>query len=279
MTSKILAALTSNAALFEAALEKYLAKADPDYGVLYDAMRYAALGGGKRIRPFLTLEFCRLYGGADRAAMPFACAVEMVHSYSLIHDDLPCMDNDDYRRGKPTVHRRFGEGCAMLAGDALLTLAFETAASNNCVSPGTALAAVSLLAKNAGADGMVGGQQLDLIGESKPFDYETLTKMNSLKTGKLIKTACLLGCLAAGRADTSDAEYYADRVGLAFQIEDDLLDDENEDEKTTFLTFLSREGARRKAEELTLEACGALENTEGSEILRTLALYLAARNQ
>jgi geranylgeranyl diphosphate synthase, type II len=279
MKNKILTALTNNALNIETALKNYLLKTDTQYGILYDAMRYSVLGGGKRIRPFLTLEFCRLYGGSDEAALPFACAIEMIHTYSLIHDDLPCMDNDDYRRGQLTSHKKFGEANALLAGDALLTYAFEVTVSNKAVSPDTALKAVRILAVNAGTEGMVGGQQLDLLGEHESFDYDMLLRMNSLKTGRLIRAACLLGCLAAGQKDTSKALYYAERIGLAFQITDDILDDGEEDNKTTFLTFMSRDKARQTAERLTFEACGILDDTEGSETLRLLALYLLDRKQ
>lgn len=279
MTNKILAALTDNAKHIESALKDYLSKTDDKYGILYDAMRYSALGGGKRIRPFLTLEFCRLYGGSDAAAVPFACALEMIHTYSLIHDDLPCMDNDDYRRGRLTSHKKFGDANALLAGDALLTYAFEVAVSNKAVSLETALEAVRILSVNAGAEGMVGGQQLDLLGEHEPFDYNTLLRMNTLKTGRLICAACLLGCIAAGQKDTTKALYYSERIGMAFQIIDDILDDGEEDNKTTFLTFMSRDKARQIAETLTFEACGILDDTEGSETLRMFALYLLDRKQ
>jgi len=279
MMNKILEALKNNSIHIEAALSAYLSKNDNQYGVLYDVMRYSTLGTGKRIRPFLTLEFCRLYGGCEEAALPFACAIELIHTYSLIHDDLPCMDNDDYRRGRLTAHKNFGEANALLAGDALLTYAFEIAASNKEVAPESALEAVRILALGAGAQGMVGGQQLDLIGEHEQFDYETLLRMNTLKTGRLIRTACLLGCIAAGQKDTEKAIYYADHIGLVFQIIDDILDDGQEDEKTTFLTFMNRDKARQKAEELTKEACDILDGLKGSEKLRMLAVYLLCRKQ
>lgn len=279
MMNKILEILTNNTIQIESALSTYLSKTDNQYGILYDVMRYSTLGCGKRIRPFLTLEFCRLYGGCDNTALPFACAVELIHTYSLIHDDLPCMDNDDYRRGRLTAHKNFGEANALLAGDALLTYAFEIAASNKEVTPESALEAVRILALSAGAEGMVGGQQLDLIGEHVPFEYDTLLRMNMLKTGRLIRSACLLGCIAAGQKETEKAEYYADRIGLAFQIVDDILDDGQEDEKTTFLTFMNHDKARQTAEKLTIEACDILDGIKGSETLTMLALYLLGRKQ
>ena len=271
--------LHSNAEQIDREMERLLAEGDPQYEVLFDAMRYSAYAGGKRIRPTLTLEFCRLFGGEDRQALPFACAVEMIHTYSLIHDDLPCMDNDDLRRGKPTNHKVFGYANALLAGDALLTAAFGVAASNEAVDAGTRIKAVSLLSEMAGPHGMVGGQVLDEIGESKRFDYETLLKMNRLKTGCLIRAAAVLGCLAAG-ADKSKqlaADRYASAVGLAFQIEDDILDDGEEDQKTTFLSFLSREEAHALVQELTEEACRSIAPYPHADTLTALARYLADR--
>lgn len=277
MTNRISQAIRNNSDQTEAALRTYLSQTDPQIGVIYDAMRYAVLGGGKRIRPFLVLEFCRMYGGNDAAALPLACALEMVHCYSLIHDDLPCMDNDIERRGKPSCHVQFGESDALLAGDALLTYAFEVIAASEALSDAQIRAAVTLLARAAGPSGMVGGQILDLHGEKEPMDYETLLRMNRLKTGRLIRCACLLGCVAAGQTDTAAAERYADRVGLTFQLVDDLLDEGEEDEKTTFLTFLTEEEAHRQAREWTQEAVDAVRDTAHSKTLVELAEYLTDR--
>lgn len=279
MMNRILEELTNNSLIIENELNKYLTRTDHQYGVLYDAMRYGVLGSGKRIRPFLTMEFNRLYGGCDKTALPFACAVELIHTYSLIHDDLPCMDNDDYRRGRLAAHKQFGEASALLAGDALLTYAFEVASSNPYATPEMSLDAVRILASGAGAEGMIGGQQLDLIGEKVSFDYDILLRMNMLKTGRLIRTACLLGCIAAGRKDTKKAEYYADRIGLVFQIIDDILDEDQEDDKTTFLSFMSRDKAKKTARELTIEACEIFADEEGSELLKLLAVYLLNREK
>lgn len=278
MKNKISEALINNSIHIENALSAYLDKTDSQYGILYDVMRYSTLGGGKRIRPFLTMEFCRLYGGSEAAATPFACAVELIHNYSLTHDDLPCMDNDDYRRGRPSAHKKFGEANALLAGDALLTYAFEIASTNKAVKPETALEAVRIMAAGAGTRGMVGGQQLDLNGVHGSFDYNTLLRMNTMKTGALIRTACLLGCIAAGQKDTDKAACFADRLGLAFQIIDDIHDEHTEADKITFLNFMTVEKARSIAKELTDEACGILDGIKGSETLKQLAVYLLHRN-
>ncbi|MBE6622035.1 MAG: polyprenyl synthetase family protein [Ruminococcaceae bacterium] len=273
--------IKANADLVEEALHRYLETASRPYEVLLDAMRYSAYAGGKRIRPFLTLEVCRMLGGKDETAIPYACAIEMIHTYSLIHDDLPCMDNDDVRRGKPTNHKVFGEANALLAGDALLTYAFGVAAGNRDATAEQNTLAVSLLAEYAGFDGMIGGQVLDLAGEGRALSQDDFLLMNRLKTGCLIKTACLLGALAAGFRPTDrpwqDVEQYAERIGLAFQIEDDLLDMGTEDTKTTFLTFLSPDEARLEIARLTEEAIARLSPYEQNAVLSAFAEHLASR--
>ncbi len=269
--------LSELAALIDAEMHDRLPVTDPDSAVLFDAMRYSAEAGGKRIRPVLALLFSRLFGGKDCDVLPFACAVEMVHTYSLIHDDLPCVDNDDYRRGKLTNHKVFGFANAIFAGDALLTYAFETLMTSGCDAEIRCRAA-SLLSEMAGPKGMVGGQIIDGIGETEKLSYELLLKMNRLKTGCLIKCACLLGAYAAG-ADEEQIRrttVYAETVGLAFQIEDDILD-EGEEGKTTFLTYLTVEEAKEKIAELTQTAIDAVKVYEGSETLIALAEYLAGR--
>ena len=240
--------------IIDKAISEYLSEDVRSAEIISEAMRYSTMSGGKRIRPALTLEFCRLLGGKDECAVPFAVAVELIHSYSLIHDDLPCMDNDDTRRGKPSCHIAYGEANALLAGDALLTYAFEICAENKNVSAETAASAVALLAKGAGAFGMVGGQIIDLYGETHKLDFDTLLRLHSMKTGALICTAVGLGCLAAGVfADSdkfADSRIYAQNIGLTFQIIDDILDAREGDEdenKTTFLTFMSGIRIRKKA--------------------------------
>ncbi len=257
-----------------AALEEYLPKGDD---VVSQAMRYSVRNGGKRIRPALVLEFCRACGGEEETAMAFACALEMIHTYSLIHDDLPCMDDDDYRRGKPSCHIAYGEANALLAGDGLLTLAFETAAKSQLPAE-RIVRGVALLAQAAGVCGMIGGQVMDLENEGKSVGVERLKKTDALKTGELIRAACVLGCIAAD-ADGEKikaAENYAADIGLAFQIVDDILDvtgDEKtlgkpvgsdaEKEKSTYVSALGLEGSKEKVSQLTLSAKKALESFDG----------------
>lgn len=256
------------------ALKEYLPAADD---VVSQAMRYSVENGGKRIRPALLLEFCRVCGGDYKKAVPFACALEMIHTYSLIHDDLPCMDNDDFRRGKPSCHIAFGEEYALLAGDALLTLAFETAMKSNLSAEITVKAAKEL-AKAAGVLGMVGGQVLDLQNEGKKVGIPDLQKTDELKTGELIRAACVLGCVCAGADDKkiAAAEKYAHDIGIAFQIVDDILDvtsdeetlgkpigSDEENQKSTYVSLLGIEKSRKTAEELTLNAQKALDAFDG----------------
>ena len=272
--------------IIDKAISEYLSDDVKAAEIISEAMRYSTMSGGKRIRPSLTLEICRLFGGSDECAIPFAVAVELIHSYSLIHDDLPCMDNDDMRRGKPSCHIAYGEANALLAGDALLTCAFEICAENKNVSPETAVSAVSLLAKSAGAFGMVGGQVIDLYGDTHKLDFGTLLKLHSMKTGALICASVGLGCLAGGvNADSekfADAKIYAKNIGLTFQIIDDILDAREGDEdenKTTFLSFMSESDAYEYAKKLTNEAIDAISKYENSEILVALADFLLNRDK
>ncbi len=264
------------------ALEEYLPKSDD---IVSEAMKYSVRNGGKRIRPMLTLEFCKACGVEPRKALPFACAVEMIHTYSLIHDDLPCMDDDDYRRGKPSCHIAFGEANALLAGDALLTLAFETAARAD-VAAENVVRAVKELSYSAGILGMVGGQVLDLQNENKALTLPELEQIHNLKTGELIRVACVLGCVAAGADEEKikAAESYAKGIGLTFQIVDDILDvtsdaetlgkpigSDAENQKTTYVSLLGIEKSKEVAAELTQKAKAALavyeENTEALSLL------------
>ena len=287
--------LHRNATLTENALREYYTD-DPDLQVLLDAERYSLFAGGKRIRPTLTLEFCRLFGGEEAAALPFACAVEMVHTYSLIHDDLPCMDNDDLRRGKPTNHKVFGEGVAVLGGEALRTGAFEAAATNTAAGAETSAMAVAYLAGCAGRYGMIGGQIMDIEGEKRKLSQDEVFRLQSLKTGALISAASVMGALAAGvRTDDPALERvvrYAENIGLVFQIVDDLLDrrgDEatlgkrvhvdEEHHKNTFLSFCTEEEAWLYAERLTADACRAIRLYPSSEILVSLAEWLLKREK
>ena len=288
--------LREDAARTEAMLDTLTEERDRTYPEIFDAVRYSLLSGGKRIRPFLANAFCALYGGDAALAARLGCALEMIHTYSLIHDDMPCMDNDDLRRGKPTNHKVFGEATAMLAGDALLTMAFETA-SDPAVPPETAAAAVRLLSHNAGTFGMIGGQMLDLLGEHEHLDFETLLHMHAMKTGALIEAACVLGCYAAGITDPDDerltaAKQYAHNVGLAFQIIDDRLDvistdaelgkpvgSDAESGKTTFLSFMTVDQAYDYARDLTEQAKDAVRPFPGCDTLLALADYLLERKK
>lgn len=294
MTQQIKKLMLDDAALTEAALASYFEREDTDINNLLAAEKYSLFAGGKRIRPFLVIEFCKLFGGKTEAALPFACAIEMIHTYSLIHDDLPCMDNDDLRRGKPTNHKVFGYSTALLAGDGLLTHAFGVAASNPHVSAETALAAVKVISEAAGEFGMVGGQVIDLEGENQRLPLERLLKLHSMKTGALIRASCVMGALAAGCAIDSDevsvADEYAQRIGLSFQIIDDILDvtadeaelgksigSDAESNKTTFMSYYDVQGAREYASGLTAQAVSYIAELEGSEALTDLAAYLLER--
>ena len=246
------------------------------------------------MRPALTLEFCRLFGGDPPNALPFAAAVETIHTFSLIHDDLPCMDDDDLRRGRPTNHKVFGEAYALLAGDGLALDAFGMAASNGAVSPEARVEAVRLLSAASGTAGMVRGQIVDMFGEQNTLTYEELLFLHAHKTGALIRVAAQLGVLAAGLgADSPEMEAavgYAERIGLAFQVIDDILDVTSTPEaigksvggdadphKNTFLSFKSIPEAEAFAASLTEEAIALLQPFDGSERLVALARYLAVR--
>lgn len=256
-----------------------------------EAMRYSVENGGKRIRPILALLSCKMCGGDILDVLDFACALEMIHTYSLIHDDLPCMDNDDMRRGKPSCHIKFGEEYALLAGDALLTFAFEVASKAN-VSEIKRIRAVCALSESAGKDGMVGGQVIDLQSEGKEISYDTLKKMHSMKTGALIKCAVKLGCICADADEekTSSLIRYAECIGYAFQAIDDVLDvtstkevlgkpigSDTECQKTTYVTLFGVEKAKQIADELTQSAIESIAKHENSEFLIELAKELTNR--
>ena len=278
----------------EARLSALTDKTFDEYPSLTAAIRYSLLSGGKRIRPYLTLAFCDLFGGNPSAALDFGCALEMIHTYSLIHDDLPCMDDDALRREKPTNHVVFGEATAVLAGDALLTEAFSVVTSAD-ISAEVSTAAVRLLAQAAGMHGMIGGQMIDLRGEEDRLDFDALLEMHAKKTGALIRAACLLGCLSAGITDPTDIRYqaaitYASNIGLAFQVIDDRLDaigsveelgkpigSDKEQGKTTFLSFMTADQAYDYARDLTDQAKDAVALFAGREMLVDLADLLLNR--
>lgn len=288
--------LTENSDALEAALTEYFEKKNIDKGVsaFLATEKYSLLGGGKRIRPFLTNEVCRMLGGDAQASMPFAMAVEMIHTYSLIHDDMPCMDDDDMRRGKPSNHKVFGEAYALLAGDALLTNAFAVAASNPCTSSALTVRAIELIADAAGDAGMIGGQFIDLEGEMRRLSLDELVLLHNLKTGRMIELSAILGCFAAGYHEDSDeflcVRLYARKIGLAFQVVDDILDVEGDEatvgkslnsdaekQKTTFLSFFDAESAKRYAQSLTQEAIIEISKIKNSDMLCRLAEYLLTR--
>ena len=261
------------------------------------AMRYSALAGGKRIRPILVMEFCRISGGDPRAALPFGAALEMIHTYSLIHDDLPCMDDDDYRRGRLTSHKMFGEAVAVLAGDALLTRAFEVISApeyTGKAAPERVLKAIQTMSANAGILGMIGGQMLDMEGEKNPPDLEGLVRLQRLKTGALIRSAARMGCLIGGATEEqlAAADEYASAIGLAFQIRDDMLDVEGDPAllgkatgadqahgKATFPALVGMEACRARVDALTDRAVDALSAFSDPDFLRCLAEELARRDQ
>ena len=277
-------------AMVEEALPRLLAGLGEIPGRLLSAMDYSLTAGGKRLRPVLLLAACEMAGGSAEDALPFACALEMIHTYSLIHDDLPCMDNDDYRRGRLTNHKVYGEATAVLAGDGLLTAAFETAASADA-APETVVRVVATLARCAGEYGMVGGQQLDLEGEHKRCTAEEIHEIHRLKTGALISAACQLGVLAAGgtEAQLAAARTYAEGIGLAFQLRDDILDvtgdsaklgkktgmDEN---KNTFVKLYGLKRCEEMVREETERAIAALSAFDDRAFLTDLAHFLAGRD-
>ena len=280
---------------YQEAIETYLDglfTAQKPYSQLYEAIRYSILGGGKRIRPVLTLEFARLGGINWRLALPFACALELVHNYSLIHDDLPCMDDDDLRRGKPTTHKAYGETLAILAGDALQPEAFRLILEAPALSGERKLDAMRVLVNACGADGMVAGQVLDTLCPIE--NTEQLRHMEELKTGCMIAAAAELGCAASGMnaGMRNLAVQYAKDLGLAFQIRDDMLDVEGdaavfgkpigsdkEEGKFTFVDALGIEGCRAEVARLTEEAKSVVRHWADSDFLVILADKLAGRVQ
>ena len=261
---------------------------------LAEAMRYSLLAGGKRIRPLLVLEFCRIAGGNVEKALPVACAVEMLHTYSLIHDDLPCMDNDELRRGKPTNHMVYGECTATLAGDALQAEAFGTIL--RCELPPTVKASCAeILAGAVGLDGMCGGQFLDMSWEGRTLTEQELTEINIRKTGALLVAACQMGVAAAGGSELmlAAAGHYGSSIGLAFQIRDDMLDvlstaeelgkpigSDLEENKNTYMVLMGREGCEKTIAKLTDFAKNVLDEAfEDTAFLKELADALSTRDK
>ena len=288
------AAMTQAASAVEGALERILPKSEFAERKLFDAMRYGALNGGKRLRPFLVMNSAQLFGVSEECALRTAAAIECVHCYSLVHDDLPAMDNSDLRRGVATTHKKFDEATAILAGDALLTLAFEILAdSRTHEDPKVRCNLVTALAKSSGAHGMVGGQMLDLIAETTVLDIGAITRLQRMKTGELIAFSTEAGAILgkASPQHSNALRAYAHDLGLAFQIIDDLLDAEGTEAETgksvgrdaqagkaTFVTILGLERARDQARLLSEQAIGHLAIFQGrAKNLEDVARFVVDR--
>lgn len=276
-------------------LHKYLEEKDNPQATIYKAMDYSLHAGGKRIRPVLTLACAELLGAETDKIMPFACALEMIHTYSLIHDDLPCMDDDDLRRGKPTNHKVYGEAIAVLAGDGLLNLAYETILKQSQLSPNMTLAALAVIADSAGVEGMIGGQVIDLESEGKTVDAITLMTMHLHKTAALIMAAAKVGALlgGGGREDLIAMEEFARYLGIAFQIKDDILDvagdevslgktigSDSENQKSTFVTIYGMEQSEKMLADYTQKAIDVLGRYGAkAEFLINLSNFLLDRDR
>lgn len=282
--------------LVEAYLKEKLNITGLDQQSIVDAMKYSLFAGGKRIRPFLMLEFYSAISGQNKNnIINFAAALEMIHTYSLIHDDLPCMDDDDFRRGKPSCHKVYGEAMALLAGDSLLTSAFSfcTDYDKNLISAENAIRAIDVLSHKSGILGMIGGQVIDIESEGKNISESKLKNIHLLKTSALISAACKMGALLAGADNDKLAatEKYAENIGLAFQIIDDVLDNTSTQEKlgkpigsdqslnkTTYFSLYGEEDAKKIAKELTDEAISALDIFDcDMSVLKEFAIILLNR--
>lgn len=277
------------------ALDEAISPSTALYGKIFEAMRYSLNAGGKRIRPVLLLEFARIFGVAENDAMPFAVALEMIHTYSLIHDDLPCMDDDDLRRGRPTCHKAFGEAVAVLAGDALLNRAFEHILNSQTnFSAETILKAMKILAHSSGAHGMIGGQIIDMEGENRSLNISETELLQDMKTGAIIKAGAVIGCVLGNASDgmISIADEYASNIGLAFQIKDDILNVEGDAEvmgkdvgndeesgKSTFVKLLGLSSCKERVSQLTENAVKAAKKLPDSEFLVWLAYNLLSREK
>lgn len=262
--------------------------------VLYEASRYSLLNGGKRIRPILTLAVADLFGAPLEKALVPACAIEMIHTYSMIHDDLPCMDDDDFRRGKPSLHKQYSEAIAVLAGDYLLTRAFDIIATEESLLPLQRLSITAVIAKSAGGQGMIGGQVMDIISENQKIDLQTLQTLHRKKTGALIASAVTVGCLVAEAPSESiyNLEQYAHHIGLAFQVVDDILDvtsgdkkrgpqtsSDQSNSKSTYVSLLGIEKAKTEADTLVQQAVESLDHLpQDTTLMKNLAEFVTARD-
>lgn len=294
MNKENLEKLDKYTTLVEEELKKFTADKPELWAVLYDAMEYSLSAGGKRLRPVLMLEFCRMCGGEPESFANVACAIEMIHTFSLIHDDLPCMDDDDFRRGKPSCHKAFPESIALLAGDALNTLPFEVIsglALEGKISDKTALMLISVLSRATGAEGMIAGQVIDLMSEGREIDIETLNELQAKKTGALIEAACVMGVILAGAYDKiGAAAAYAQALGRAFQIVDDILDvtgtyeelgkpigSDDKQGKNTYVSLLGLDRSYLEAQLLTQQAASILDEFEDNGFLKELTVQLLSR--
>lgn len=275
------------------ALIKYMAHEDNPQSKIYEAMEYSLYAGGKRLRPVLMLETAKMCRGDTKTVLPFACAMEMIHTYSLIHDDLPAMDNDDLRRGMPTSHKKFGEAVAILAGDALLNKAFEIVSSVRDTKPERVLRAISMLANSSGTEGMIGGQVVDIESEGKEIELAELKYLHLLKTGAIIRSACTIGAVLAGadEAEIKAVDEFAANLGVAFQIRDDILDctgtqeelgkpigSDEAGDKNTYVKLLGLTKSEELVKEYSQKAISALEIFgERAEFLKWLSSYLIER--
>ena len=270
--------------VIETILKEYLPEQEGYQKVIMEAMEYSVMAGGKRLRPMLMQETFRLFGGKGDIIEPFMAAIEMIHTYSLVHDDLPAMDNDDYRRGRKTTHVVYGEGMGILAGDALLNYAFETAAQAFSMYPTKALEigkALQVLAGKAGIYGMIGGQVVDVESAGNAVSKEVLDFIYELKTSALIESSMMIGAILAGADDKAikDIETIAKNVGIAFQIQDDILDvtstaevlgkpilSDEKNEKTTYVTLVGLDKAKEYVEKISLEAIELLHRFEANDL-------------
>ncbi len=304
--SDINSMLKNKIAEAENVIFSYLPKVEGYQKTCLDAMEYSVHSPGKRIRPILMMETYRMFGGKGKVIEPFMTALECIHSYSLVHDDLPAMDNDDYRRGQLTTHKKYGESMGILAGDALLNYAYEVAASafelvlqdgedENGANPYNVAKAMQILGKKAGIYGMVGGQVVDVENEGKPIDLETLDFIYSLKTGALLECAMMIGAVLADASekDVMIMEQIASKVGIAFQIQDDILDitsttevlgkpvgSDEKNRKETYAAKVGIENAQKEVEQLTNEAITLLDGLNyNNEFLRALLIWMIHREK
>ncbi len=294
---EIKAEIAARAELVEAILAKYLPKEEGAQKTVISAMNYSLLAGGKRLRPMLMWESYRMFGGRSQVIEPFMAAMEMIHTYSLVHDDLPAMDNDKYRRGKKTTHAQFGEAMGILAGDGLLTYVFETAVKSFAIEPGNTNIgkALKILATKAGIYGMLGGQCVDVEAEGKPLEAEALHFIYRLKTGALLEASMLIGAVLAGatKGEQRKVEQAAGELGLAFQIQDDILDvtstteilgkpvgSDAKNHKTTYVTLFGLEKARQEVERLSNHSVELMDTlVVRNEFLNGLMLELIQRKK